>query len=341
MKQILIIGAGFTGATLARILANTENYKVTIVDKRHHIGGNAYDYVDRGIRVHKYGPHIFHTNNDKVMNFVKQYGEWEEYKHSVLAIDFDGEHVPFPPNYYTHVKYDFSKKKLIDRFFRPYTKKMWGMELEEIDPKIIDRVPLKPDEKSNFYFNDKHQYMPKNGYTSIIDNMLDHENIEVCLNTSIDKNSLTKEWYYIFNSAAIDEWYNYEFGELPYRSIIFDKVDVPYTNAYPSAVTNFTIQSIYTRVTEWSHFPNHGNCKNFSILTYERPCDYKENDMERYYPVKDIHGYNRKTYKKYSELNHGNMIFIGRCGQYVYIDMDQAINSAMQIGERFLKNEQT
>jgi len=336
MYKILVIGAGFTGATIARQLAD-RGYEIEVVDSRDHIGGNAYDTTQNGIRYHKYGPHIFHTNNQKVFDWLSEFTLWRKYHHQVYAIDPDGKYMPFPPNRETWLDYGKNKEKLIDVFFRPYTKKMWGMELEEITPDILNRVPIDTDSFTNYYFNDKFQYMPKHGYTEIFNRILDHKNIKIILNTTIKNDeNLNKYYHYVFNCSPIDDWYNYDFGELPYRSIKFYHMLIPSPKFYSVSTVNFTHDGRFTRCTEWKNFPNHGTDDYNTLLTYEEPCDYKSNNMERYYPVKDIKGKNREIYKKYASLDHGNMMFVGRCGQYVYIDMDQAINSGLQIAEKFI-----
>ena len=334
--KCLIVGAGFAGATIARMLADA-GHKAVVIDKRDHIAGNAYDYTNEyGIRIHKYGPHLFHTNNKKVFDFMSRFTEWVDYKHKVKAQLSDGRYVTLPVNKET--KEIVGEENVIDIFFRPYTYKLWGKTIEELDPSILKRVPVRDDDNEYYFPNDEYQALPKDGYTNLVKNMLDHENIEVVLNTPWEKRHRVYGTYsHCFNSMPIDEYFDFRFGELPYRSIKFHDVTLPMSKVLPTGTVNFTHDGPYTRVTEWKNLPCHGDTDKYTTLTYEEPCDYRDNDMERYYPVKDVDGENRKIYEKYRDIVEENMTFIGRCGQYVYVDMHQAINSSMATVEKFLK----
>jgi UDP-galactopyranose mutase len=332
--RILIVGAGFSGAVIARECA-AAGHLVKVIDKRDHIGGNAYDYIDsNGIRIHKYGPHLFHTNNEKVVQWLSQFTEWQPYQHKVKAQLNDGTYVTLPVNKET--KEIVGEDNVLDIFFRPYTKKMWGKSLDELDPSIINRVPIRDDDNELYFPNDEYQMMPKKGYTEIFHNIFNHSNIEVELNVEFDK-SMEEEYDYVFNSMPIDMYFDYDYGELPYRSIKFHNVTLQQPRVLPTATVNFTHDGPYTRVTEWKNIPCHGSNDYTTVLTYEQPCDYKDNDYERYYPVKDLEGTNRETYKKYKDrVDEDKMTFIGRCGMYVYVDMHQAISSALATARRFL-----
>lgn len=332
--RILVVGAGFSGAVIARECA-AAGHLVKVIDKRDHVGGNAYDYTDKnGIRIHKYGPHLFHTNNEKVVQWLSQFTEWVPYQHKVKAQLNDGTYVTLPVNKET--KEIVGEENVLDIFFRPYTKKMWGKSLDELDPSIINRVPIRDDDNELYFPNDEYQLMPKKGYTEIFHNIFNHSNIEVNLNTEFHQ-SMEEEYDYIFNSMPIDMYFNYDYGELPYRSIKFHNVTLQQPKVLPTGTVNFTHDGPYTRVTEWKNIPEHGTNEYTTVLTYEEPCDYKDNDYERYYPVKDVEGINRETYKKYKErVNEENMTFIGRCGMYVYVDMHQAISSALATARKFL-----
>ena len=338
MQNILVVGAGFSGAIIARELAEAGN-NITLIDERNHIGGNAYDYLNEyGIRVHKYGPHLFHTNNEKVFNYISKYTECVDYKHKVKAQLSDGNFVTLPVNKET--KNIVGENNIIDTFIRPYTKKMWGLDIEELSPDIINRVPVRDDYNEYYFPDDKYQAIPKNGYTKIFENLLNHKSIEVKLNTKFDK-SMLSDFFHVFNSMPIDVYYDFMFGELPYRSIKFHTVHIPSPKIFPLTQTNFTHNGPYTRITEWKNIPCHGENDQMTTLTFEEPCDYKDNNMERYYPVKDIDGKNRDIYKKYAAYNKNNdpnITFIGRCGMYVYIDMHQAISSALATARSYLKN---
>lgn len=322
--RYLVVGAGFSGATIARELADAGHF-VDVIDRRSHLAGNAHDYENMyGIRVHTYGPHLFHTDNEKVFNYLSRFTDWVPYEHRVKALLEDGSYVPFPPNRETSSVVD----NVIDTFYRPYTKKMWGKDLEEINPAILNRVPGRDDDEDRYFPNDRYQYMPTNGYTYLIGNMLDHENISVSLNTSFNKEDET-EYDHVFNSMPIDEYYDYEHGELEYRSIKFHTSTIPMPSFLPTTTVNFTHSGLYTRVTEWKKIPMHGSNDYYTTITAEEPCDYKQNNMERYYPINDA--INKDRYLKYKSIDNPKTTFIGRCGQYVYIDMHQAVNSALRL----------
>ena len=330
--EYLVVGAGFSGSVIAYELKKA-GHTVRVIDSRDHVGGNAYDYTnEHGIRIHKYGPHIFHTNNKKVYEWVTQFGEWVPYKHKVKAMLSDGRYVTLPVNKET--KEIVGEENIISTFFAPYTYKMWGKTIEELDPSIIKRVAARDDLNEYYFPNDDYQYLPKDGYDKIFKEIL--SDVTVDLSTPFDK-SMEKDYDHIFNSMAIDEYFDYQYGELPYRSIIFHNMHVPAPKVLPVTTVNFTHDGPYTRMSEWKNMPNHGNNCKMTTITYEEPCDYKDNNYERYYPVKDIDGTNRVIYNNYKKLIKENMTFIGRCGMYVYVDMHQAINSALTTVEKFLE----
>lgn len=336
-KRILVVGAGFSGATVARVLAEN-NCLVDVIDSRNHVAGNAYDYANQhGIRIHKYGPHLFHTNNQMVFDWLSQYTEWVEYKHKVVAMMDDGSTVIFPPT-----------KSLVDRlgielikqiFYYPYTKKMWAVE---VDPSVLDRAPVRDDEGDLYFPNDRYQYLPKYGYTALIKNIFDHKNIQVKLSTPFTK-SMENHYDHVFNSMPIDVYYDGIHGELPYRSIKFNNVDLPLARMSAHGVINFTHTGPETRIVEWKNFPEHGTTPNCTSLTYEVPCDYRDNNQERYYPVKDANGVNREIYKKYRSIPNTKVTFIGRCGLYTYLNMDQCVSHSLSVAKSYLtdSNQET
>lgn len=335
--RIAIVGAGFCGATIARYLAE-KGHRITVFEKRDHIGGNAYDYTnEHGIRIHKYGPHLFHTNNKRVYDWLSRFTEWLPYKHQVRALLDNGDTVVLPPNKHT-IDYFGSKDKMFDKLFRPYTKKMWDRDIDELDPSIINRIKIRDDDNTYYFPNDAHQCVPKDGYTRLFERMLDHKNIIVHTRSPVNKNIIL-QWDYVFNSMPIDEYFNFCHGHLEYRSIRFTHVtkDSEWAWDTANATMNFTTDDGDTRMTEWKKIPGHGVNNKKTTITYERPVDYRDNMMERYYPVKDVEGKNRALYEKYDEMASEikNMEFIGRCGKYVYIDMHQAVNMALQTGERY------
>jgi len=336
MKKILVVGAGLTGSVISRMLADN-NYKVTVIDKRNHIAGNVFDYInDKNIRVHKYGPHLFHTNNEKVVSFIKKFAHWVEYKHKVKAILKDGTYVTLPVNKQT--KKIVGADNIVETFVRPYSEKMWGLKLEKISPDIINRVPVRDDDNEYYFPKDKYQLIPRDGYTLFVRNILDHKNIEVQTNTAFNRN-MEKSFFHIFCSMPIDEYYKFKYGHLKYRSIKFHNIDFPSPKLLPVVTVNFTNKSKFTRMTEWKNIPNHGYNENFTTITYEEPCSFEENNNEKYYPVKDIDGENRSLYLKYKNIENKKVSFVGRLGMYSYLDMDQCINHALKVSNNFLKND--
>ncbi len=336
--KILVVGAGFSGATIARLLA-ANGYHVDIIDKRNHLAGNAFDYVNEyGLRIHQYGPHLFHTSNMKVVDFLSEFTTWIRYQHKVKAQLKNGKLVTLPVNKETQEI--VGKENILDVFYRPYTKKMWGVEIEKLDPDILSRIPVRNDNNELYFPNDSFQALPTDGYTKLVANMLSHENISIHLNTEFNQNE-QGNYFHTFNSMPIDEYFNFRYGHLPYRSIKFHNFTIPSPLIYPVATVNFTHDEKFTRVTEWKHLPNHGVNEAYTSLTFEEPCDYSDNNFERYYPIKDIDGKNKETYKKYEKLVGNNMTFIGRCGLYAYLDMHQAINSSMKIATDFVASHRT
>ncbi|QWD04659.1 hypothetical protein G6720_04160 [Polynucleobacter paneuropaeus] len=212
------------------------------------------------------------------------------------------------------------------------------MDIEQIDREILNRISIRNDNNEYYFPEDKFQAIPTGGYTKLIENMLDHPSITINLNTNLEKNNLSK-YLHCFNSMSIDEFFDNIYGALPYRSIKFHHHSLPISKIFPVSVVNFTHREKFTRVTEWKNLPGHGRNEAFSSLTFEEPCDYSENNFERYYPVKDFNQKNRGLYKKYLLLTPDNVTFIGRCGLYAYLDMHQAISSAMSIAENFIKSD--
>lgn len=320
----LVVGAGFSGATIARELADA-GHRVDVIDRRPHVAGNAYDRVNEyGIRVHDYGPHLFHTSNKVVFDYLSRFTDWVPYEHRVKALLKSGEYVPFPPNRETKSVV----KDVIDTFYRPYTKKMWGKDIEEVNPDILNRVPGRDDDEDRYFPNDEYQFMPVHGYTQLIENMLDHHNITTTTEVSFDK-EMERAYDHVFNSMPVDEYYKFIYGELEYRSIKFHTTTVKTPTMLPTTTVNFTHSGPFTRITEWQKIPMHGCNNYYTTVTVEEPCDYKENCMERYYPVND--DINKNRYRRYKSINNPKVTFIGRCGQYVYVDMHQAVNSALRI----------
>jgi UDP-galactopyranose mutase len=335
MKNILVVGAGLSGVTIARQLAD-HGYHVTVIDQKSHVGGHCFDYKDTtGIRVHKYGPHIFHTSNSRVIDWLSSFTEWVNYEHRVVAELESGQLVPFPPNLDT-IKF-VKQDRILDTFYRPYSEKMWGIPLEEINPKILERVPIRQDFDDRYFPKSAFQKLPKYGYTQLVSNILDHRQIDIKLQTPYAK-CMSSCFDFVFNSMSIDEFFDYKYGYLPYRSIKFHQKVYKKKNLTKFPVVNYTHDLNFTRRTEWKNFPNHGANSLLTLVTNEEPCDFRDNDFHRYYPVTDPHGENRRLYEKYRSESPDNMRFIGRCGMYVYIDMDQAVSSSLSISHKFISN---
>jgi len=369
MNNILIVGAGFAGATIARLLAEN-GYKILLIDKRNHIGGNAYDYINsKNERIHKYGPHLFHCNEkDPSLKFLNRFTEWVIYKHKVRALLENHKTTPLPINRTTledvfnislkteketinflnslREKKRYPKnsdelflasygEKISNIFFRPYTEKMWGMKATELEVSIGARLPFRTDRNEN-YFNDSFQALPKNGYSEIFKNMINHKNISIGLNTNFQK-SMEKDFNHCFLSIPIDQYFNNCFGELPYRSIIFENKEINYLQDSP--VINFTDKRVYTRSTQWSLFPNSPNTKenDTHTITLEKPCTVAENKGEYYYPVKTRNS--KKIYEKYKKKSETfkNITFIGRTGLFMYLDMAPAVNIHIKIANDFIR----
>lgn len=363
-QDILVVGAGFSGAVYARTLADA-GYTVTVIDKRPHVAGNAYDHVDEnGIRVHVYGPHLFHTKNQRVIEWISRFATFVPYTHKVRAQLPSGLLVPMPINLDTvnsvfgtnfctadqvkaHLasislpiaspanaaEHLYSKigQELTDLFFRPYTKKMWALDLEEMSPAVVKRIPLRFDRVDTYFDESDTQMMPHAGYTALFDEILSHPRISVALNTSFDT-GMRNGVSHVFNSMPIDEWFDSAFGELPYRSIRFHNRTVQEGFQQGWSVTNFTDADRFTRETAWHLLPHHVvNDTGRRSLTKEEPCDYRDNYMERYYPVKTADGRYQSVYEQYRKqaVKDKNMTFIGRCGTYQYLDMDQVINQSL------------
>tara|TARA_B100000212_G_scaffold338255_1_gene314477 strand:- start:6829 stop:7956 length:1128 start_codon:yes stop_codon:yes gene_type:complete len=368
-SKILIVGAGISGATIARVLAE-KNFNVHVIDKRDHIAGNTYDYINKNNeRIHKYGPHLLHCNKDsEALKFLSRYTDWIKYEHKVTALLKDGRTTPLPINQKTledifHKKFSDEKEvkdflnslrnrkiipkntdqffeasvgnKLADIFFRPYTKKMWGVHPSKLSVRIGSRLPIRTDLDCR-YFNDNFQALPKNGYTKLISNILDHKNIELNLNENFQK-EMESKYDFCFLCIPIDKYFDYKFGILPYRSIIFEN-RIEYGNDLSSPVVNFTDELKYTRKTQWSLLPNSPHpFKEYRTITYEIPCSMNDNPGEYYYPVQTKKS--EKLYEKYNQLAKKNtkIFFCGRTGLFKYLDMIPAVQKHLKIADDFIK----
>lgn len=347
----LIVGAGFAGSVAAERLASQHNKKILIVEKRNHIGGNAYDeYDEHGILVHKYGPHIFHTNSKDVFEYLSQFTDWRKYEHRVLA-KLDGELYPIPINRTTinklynknfttdeEVKQFYESVRaqrdpilnsediivnqvgqdLYEKFFKHYTKKQWDIDPSQLSPSVCGRIPIRTN-TDDLYFTDKYQYMPKDGYTKLFERMLSNKNIEIILNTDykdiIDDVKFDKMIY----TGPIDYFFDYKFGKLPYRSIKFEWENLEMERFQEVAVVNFVGAEKHTRITEYKHLTGQKN--KTTSMSYEYPTF----DGEPYYPI--INRESEEQTKLYKEeiLKLKNAQFIGRLAENKYYNMDGVV----------------
>jgi UDP-galactopyranose mutase len=360
----LIVGAGFAGAVMAERLASQLNKKVLLVEKRNHIAGNAYDeYDEHGILVHRYGPHIFHTNSKEVFDYLSQFTEWIQYEHKVLA-KIGNELYPIPINRLTinklynlnletedEVKNYFESvkekrfpilnsediivnqvgKDLFEKFFRHYTKKQWDLEAKELSPSVCGRIPVRTND-DNRYFTDKYQFMPKDGYTKMFEKMLNHKNIEVILDTDYKSILESVKFDKMIYTGPIDYFFDYRFGKLPYRSIKFEFKNLSQVQFQETAQINYVNDSVlYTRIIEHKLLSQQNS--DTTTISFE----YPQKDGEPFYPIPTEENRNQYLlYKKESEkLN--NVIFCGRLAEYQYYNMDQVVANTLKVFESKFK----
>jgi UDP-galactopyranose mutase len=350
----LVVGAGFAGSVIAERLAAGSGKKVLIVDKRPHIGGNAYDqYDDHGILIHKYGPHIFHTNSRDVFEYLSRFTEWRPYQHRVRA-SIDGQLVPIPINLDTiNLLYGttfnsfqlqeffdsvaeprdeirtsedviISKvgRELYEKFFRNYTRKQWGLDPSELDSSVIARIPVRTN-RDDRYFTDTYQAMPLHGFTRMFERMLAHPNIKIMLNTDYHEIEGTIPYSQVVFTGPVDEYFDFRFGKLPYRSLDFkfDTINTPRHQAV--AVVNYPNDYAFTRVTEIKHITGQEHPKTTLV------AEYPKAEGDPYYPVPRPE--NAALYKRYQELANetDGVYFVGRLATYKYYNMDQVVAQAL------------
>ncbi len=354
MFDYLIVGAGFAGSVLAERLANGSGKKILICDKRPHIAGNAFDYYnDEGILIHKYGPHIFHTNSADVFEYLSRFTEWREYQHRVLA-SVDGMLLPIPINLDTINKLyglnltafeveDFFEKlaekcdvirtsedvvvskvgrELYEKFFRNYTRKQWGLDPSELDASVTARVPTRTN-RDDRYFTDSFQAMPKHGYTRMFEKMLDHPNIKIMLNCDYREIANQVSYREMIYTGPIDQFFDNRYGKLPYRSLEF-KHETHDTKTFQSApVVNYPNEQAFTRITEFKYLTGQEHKK--TSIVYEFP----QATGDPYYPIPRKE--NAGIYAKYKALADiaQNVYFVGRLATYKYYNMDQIVAQAL------------
>lgn len=382
MDNILVIGAGLSGATVARLFAE-DGYNVTIFDKRNTVGGNAYDCTDKnGIIVQPYGPHIFHTSHKDVFEFLSEFTEWTKYEHRVLA-NVNGELVPVPFNLTSLYKlYPKEKAERIrnvleeevglgkkipilklkehqsaeirdfadfvyKNIFYTYTMKQWGFKPEELGEEVMNRVPVYVSEEDR-YFTDKYQFMPKNGFTQMISNIVCHPKIRLKLGKDALKEVEIREDGIYLNgkpfdgkvvyTGCVDELFGYKFGVLPYRSLKF-KFRTKRTGSFqPSAVVNYTTSAKYTRISEFTKFTCEPKEKR-TVIVKEYPRAFKKGKNIPYYPIPVEQNF--EDYRKYAEeaKKYKNLYLLGRLACYKYINMDVAVKNAMELYAKITGNK--
>lgn len=364
--DIIIIGAGISGATLAERFANIQKKKVLVIENRKHIGGNCHDFFNKqGILVPRYGPHFFHTNYHDVWEYVNRFTKWLKYEHRVLSnIDAKKQLVSVPININTintlldlNIKNGDEMRKwfkmntlkiknpknseelalatmgkeLYEKIFKNYTKKQWDLWPHELNSSVLARIPI----RYNFddrYFSDEYQAMPKHGYTKMFENMLDNPRIKLLLNTDFYKiKNKIKNYDKIFYSGPIDSFFEYKYGKLQYRSLKFSHKILNTEYYQPIAQINFPNNYKFTRITEPKHATGQKHKKTAIIK------EYSKNSGEPYYPVptdsnyKILNLYNREAHKAMRR----NIYFIGRLAEYKYFNMDQAFKNALDVFNYF------
>ena len=359
MFDFLIVGAGFSGSVVAAQMARNCGKKVMLVDRRPHIGGNAYDHYDEaGILVHKYGPHIFHTNSIDVFNYLSLYTDWRNYEHRVLA-SLDGKLVPVPINLDTinslhglklsetevdrylesivekpaairtseDVVVSRVGRDLYEKLFRGYTRKQWGLDPSELDASVAGRLPVRTN-RDGRYFTDTYQAMPLQGFTRMFENMLDHPNISIVLDTDYRDVVRAVPHRELVYTGPVDEFFDHRFGHLPYRSLQFRHETLEVDRLQPVGVINYPNDHEYTRVTEFKHLTGQAHAK--TSVVYEYPCDVGD----PYYPIPRPE--NAAIYKRYEELAAATrgVNFCGRLATYKYYNMDQVVAQALTLCSR-------
>ncbi|SHF09663.1 UDP-galactopyranose mutase [Flavisolibacter ginsengisoli] len=364
MFDYLIVGAGFAGSVLAERLASEGNKKILIIDKREHIAGNAYDYYNNdGILIHKYGPHIFHTNSKEVFEYLGQFTPWRPYEHKVLG-SVDGQLVPIPINLNTinqlyglnlnssEVEDFFASRaekvagvktsedvvvskvgrELYEKFFRGYTRKMWDLDPSELDASVTARVPTRTN-RDDRYFTDTYQAMPLHGYTQMFQKMLSHPNIKVMLNTDYKEIIDFIPYHNLIFTGPVDEYFNYCYGKLPYRSLEFKFETIDQEVFQPTGTVNYPNDQLYTRITDFKYLTGQKHPK--TAVVYEFP----KAEGDPYYPVPRPE--NAELYKKYQQLASSmtNTYFVGRLATYKYYNMDQVVAQALTTFKKIMQGQ--
>ena len=362
----MIVGAGFAGSVLAERLASQAGKKVLLIDRRLHVGGNAYDrYDNEGILIHPYGPHIFHTNSERIFTYLSQFTKWRPYEHRVLA-SVDGQLVPIPINRTTvnklyglnlttdaeveafyksraeligHAKTSEDAvvgkvgRELYEKFFRGYTRKMWGMDPSELDAQVAARIPTRTNTDDR-YFTDTYQAMPLHGYTKMFERMVCHPNIKILLNTDWREVKALMPAREIVFTGPVDEYFDCRLGKLPYRSLEFRHETRDASEGQVAATINFPNDHAHTRTTELKWITGQTHAK--TDITYE----YPRASGDPYYPIPSPAC--NALYARYKELADSTcgVHFAGRLGTYKYYNMDQVVGQSLALFDK-LSSAQT
>jgi UDP-galactopyranose mutase len=363
----LVVGAGYAGSIMAERLAAERGQRVLVIDRRDHIAGNAYDYYDaHGVLVHRYGPHIFHTNSEKVVEYLSRFTEWRPYEHRVLA-NVGDKNVPMPINRTTinmlyglgfttdeeveaflaeraePVEYIRTSedvvvakvgRELYEMFFRGYTRKQWQRDPSELHSSVCARIPIRTNEDDR-YFTDTFQNMPADGYTAMFERILDHPGIEVRTETDYYDVKDEIEFDHLVWTGPIDGYFDYRFGALPYRSLEFELVNEPTPDGgylQPTASINEPSEDVpYTRRTEfrWMTGQDRHDSSTYAV-------EYPRAEGDPYYPIPRDD--TRALYHRYEVLGQDlpNVTFVGRLARYQYLNMDQVVGQALSTAEKLL-----
>ena len=361
--DVLVVGAGFAGSVVAERCA-CAGMTVLVIDKREHIAGNAFDELDaHGVLIHKYGPHIFHTNSNLVSEYLSRFTAWIPYEHRVLA-KVDDEFYPVPINqttinrlyglsldeegvaaHYARVREVREPirtsedsvlasvgRDLCDKFFRGYTRKQWGLDLSELNASVAARIPVRTNADDR-YFNDSFQEMPADGFTRMFARILDNRNIQVELGVDFKEFRKQVSWNLLVYTGPIDEYFDCCYGKLAYRSLRFDHEHLPDTERFqPVGTVNYPNDHKYTRITEFKHLT--GQCHPSTSIVRE----YPEDEGDPYYPVPRPE--NQELYQRYNALaeRERDVLFVGRLAEYRYYNMDQVVARALMVFEKIISH---
>lgn len=339
--DFLVVGAGLYGSVMARKLTDN-GYSVLVIDKRDRIGGNCASKDMNGIDVHLYGPHVFHTSDKQVWNYINRFGEFRQFTHKVLS-NYKDSTYNFPVNKKTRQDFnnneDFTgsfSEAIFNAFFREYSEKQWGCDFEDVPKKALKRIPIR-DDYNDSYFNDYFQGIPVNGYNNLFEKLL--EDIEIRLNCDFSPEHLKTFADKIIYTGPIDRYFNYCYGNMEWRSLNFKFQELPVKDFQGISVMHFPEKKYpYTRITEFKHFNpfNEAFKTDYTVYAEEYPCTDPENP---YYPIENENNIN--TYMKYFELaqNEKNIHFAGRLGTYKYNDMDVTVKNALEDFEKIMRGE--